>query len=99
MPESGCHTPEDISILISELEEDGKGLPVLLRQYLKLDATMLCFNIDPSFADVVDGLAFLDLTRTSAPMIKRVMRNEGYRKFSNYHGLTPEAPPQFRKTG
>jgi putative hemolysin len=99
MPESGCHTPEDISILVSELEEDGKGLPVLLRQYLKLDATLLCFNLDPSFADVVDGLAFLDLTCTSAPMIKRVMGSEGYRQFCNYHDLTPEAPPQFRKTG
>ena len=74
-------------------------LPVLLRQYLKLDATLLCFNLDPSFASVVDGLAFLDLTRTSAPMIKRVMGSEGYRQFCHFHGLPSEVLPQFRKTG
>lgn len=99
MLETRCQTPEDISILVSELEEDGKGLPVLLRQYLKLDATLLCFNLDPSLASVVDGLAFLDLTRTSAPMIKRVMGSEGYRQFCHFHGLPSEVLPQFRKTG
>ena len=98
-PETRCQTPEDISILISELEEDGKGLPVLLRQYLKLDATLLCFNLDPSFADVVDGLVFLDLTRSAAPMIKRVMGSDGYRQFCRFHGMQPETPPRFRKTG
>ncbi len=83
----------------AELEEDGKGLPVLLRQYLKLGATLLCFNLDPSFADVVDGLVFLDLTRSAAPMIKRVMGSEGYRQFGRFHGLQPETPPRFRKAG
>ena len=33
-----------ISDLITDLEEDGKGMPVLLRQYLKLGARALAFN-------------------------------------------------------
>ena len=34
---------------IAGLESDGKGVPVLLRQYLKLNAKLLGFNVDPEF--------------------------------------------------
>jgi putative hemolysin len=92
-----CHNPEDIAILVSELEEDGKGLPVLLRQYLKLNATLLSFNLDKTFSNVVDGLVFLDLTRTASPMVKRVMGKDGYRQFCAFHRL--DQGDRFRKAG
>jgi hypothetical protein len=76
---------------VSELEEDGKGLPVLLRQYLKLDATLLSFNRDKSFSNVIDGLVFLDLTQTTSPMVRRVMGTDGYRQFCEFHHLRHHA--------
>jgi hypothetical protein len=33
------------------MEGDGKGVPVLLRQYLKLKAKLIGFNVDPQFGD------------------------------------------------
>src|SRR5262249_18620224 len=35
---------EELSRLVEEMEPDGKGVPVLLRQYLKLGARMVGFN-------------------------------------------------------
>jgi hypothetical protein len=58
---------------------------------------LLSFNRDKAFSNVVDGLVFLDLTRTSAPMIKRVMEPEGYRQFCAFHGMAADIHPRFRK--
>ena len=96
--ENRCLAPEDLSILVSELEEDGKGLPVLLRQYLKLDATLLSFNLDKLFSNVVDGLIYLDLSRSLSPMVRCVMGNEGYRQFCAFHHIPHNGPRRFRKT-
>ena len=87
---------EKISILVSGLKEDAKDLPVLLRQYLKLDAALLSFNLDTSFSNAVDALIFLDLTRTSSPMVKRVMGRKGYQQFCRFHRLSPNPPLRFR---
>ncbi|MBL0712505.1 MAG: lysophospholipid acyltransferase family protein [Desulfosarcina sp.] len=81
----GCADIETVSILISELEEDGKGLPVLLKHYLKLEANLLSFNLDKDFSNVIDGLILLDLTRTNARMVERVMGAAGFRRFRAYH--------------
>ncbi len=78
---TGGNDIESVSVLISELEEDGKGLPILLKHYLKLEARLLSFNRDKDFSDVIDGLIILDLTRTDARMVARVMGAEGYRRF------------------
>lgn len=79
---------DDISLLISEIEKDGKGVPILLRHYLKLNASILCFNLDPSFARVIDGLMRVDLTKTDTRLLHRFMGDAGIRSFANYHGMT-----------
>jgi hypothetical protein len=38
-------------------------VPVLLRQYLALNAHIISFNIDPKFADCLDGFLVLDLEK------------------------------------
>jgi hypothetical protein len=38
---------EEVDRLIAAAESDGKGVPILLRQYLKLNAKLLGFNVDP----------------------------------------------------
>lgn len=82
---------EDVSALISEIETDQKGVPVLLRQYLKLNATMLSFNVDADFADCIDGLVLVDLLSTDPKTLKRFM-GEGINQFYAYHRPNDKAP-------
>ena len=76
---------EDVSALISEIERESKGVPVLLRQYLKLNATFLSFNVDPAFNDCLDGLMLVDLRRTASKTMDRYLGVEGARSFREYH--------------
>lgn len=62
---------EAISFLISEIEKDGKGVPILLKHYLKLNGKLLSFNVDKAFSDVVDGLLMVDLRETDPKILKR----------------------------
>ncbi|HHP7235534.1 MAG TPA: lysophospholipid acyltransferase family protein [Desulfobacterales bacterium] len=78
---------EDISLLISGIEGDGKGIPILLRQYLKLNGTLLCFNVDRNFSDVVDGLLLVDLTCTEPRLLKKFMGDDNYGRFVDVNGL------------
>lgn len=77
---------DDISLLISEIERDGKGIPVLLRQYLKLNGNLISFNRDREFSDVVDGLLMVDLRKTDPRLLKRFMGEEGVKRFTAVHG-------------
>lgn len=82
---------EDVSTLISEIETDQKGVPVLLRQYLKLNATLLSFNVDPDFSDCIDGLVLVDLTTTDQKILRRFLGHEGTDNFLKYHAGRSEA--------
>jgi putative hemolysin len=91
--------PEDIDELsswVSDVETDGKGVPILLKQYLKLGGKLLSFNIDPSFGNVLDGLIMVDLTGTDPKLLKRYMQADGFETFMSYHrqpipDLTPSS--------
>jgi putative hemolysin len=80
---------DDVSELVAELEEDEKGVPVLLRQYLRLGGKLLAFNIDPEFANVVDGLVLMDLTRADPRVLAKYMGNAGAGAFLRYHSVRP----------
>jgi putative hemolysin len=64
---------EDVSALIRGIEPDGKDMPVLLRQYLKLNARLLGFTIDPAFGNVLDGLVVVDLDDVEPAILARYM--------------------------
>ncbi len=81
---------EDVSELISEFESDNKGVPILLKQYLKLGGKLLGFNVDPDFSDVLDGLILVDLTKTDPTILKRYMGDEGLAGFKEYHSEKKE---------
>ncbi|MBV9621012.1 MAG: lysophospholipid acyltransferase family protein [Gammaproteobacteria bacterium] len=59
-----------LSGLIAGLEPDGKGAPVLLRQYLKLGARALGFSVDARFGDALDCLMLVDLRRTAPRLLR-----------------------------
>jgi putative hemolysin len=74
---------DDISRLIEEIEEDNKGMPVLLRHYLRLNARLLSFNVDPTFGHCIDGLIVVDLRAADTRMLRRFMGDEGHAFFSS----------------
>jgi putative hemolysin len=84
---------DDVSDLVSEVEPDQKGIPVLLRQYLKLGAKMIAFNVDTAFSDVVDALMVCDLTRTDRKLLERYMGKEGVQRFLAHHARPSDATP------
>ena len=46
---------------IGDLDESNPGLPVLLKKYIKLNAKIIGFNVDPKFNNCLDGLIVLDV--------------------------------------
>ncbi|MGA9075991.1 MAG: GNAT family N-acyltransferase, partial [Candidatus Sulfotelmatobacter sp.] len=64
---------EDLSQPITDVETDGKGLPILLRQYAKIGGKMLAFNVDRKFSNVLDGLVVVDLRKTESAVLERYM--------------------------
>lgn len=75
---------EDVDELIREMEKEMQGIPVLLRQYLKLDAKLLGFNIDPDFGYVLDALLLVDLCQVPRRILKRYMGSEGVELFKRF---------------
>lgn len=77
--------PEQISELVASLEPDSKGMPVLLRQYLRLGGRLLAFHLDRNFANTLDGLIVVDLLRTDRKLLERYLTVEGARAFLDFH--------------
>lgn len=82
---------EKISALISEIEMDNKGIPVLLKHYLRLNGKLLAFNVDKSFGNCIDGLIMVDLTKTDSKLMKSYMGLKEAIAYRKYYGLdSPE---------
>jgi putative hemolysin len=77
----GIRSVEGISELVSVIEQDNKGMPILLKQYLKLGGRMLGFNVDNNFNDCLDGLVLVDLFDTDPKVLRRYMGKEGASAF------------------
>jgi putative hemolysin len=77
---------EEISDLVSEIEPDSKGVPVLLRHYARLGARALGFNIDPAFSSVLDALMVIDLAQVDKRVLQRMMGKPESTYFCLYHG-------------
>lgn len=67
---------DNLSSLLEEMEPDHKGVPILLRQYLKLGARLVGFNVDPQFNDAIDGMIVVDLLRTDQRALQKYMGRE-----------------------
>ncbi|MCC6476669.1 lysophospholipid acyltransferase family protein [bacterium] len=81
-------TPHDLmslSTLVADLESDGKGVPVLIREYLRLGGKILGFNVDRDFNHVVDGLILVNLLDTPERVLQRYMGNDGAAEFRQWH--------------
>jgi putative hemolysin len=76
---------QEVSGLVADIESDQKGVPVLLKQYLKLGGKMLGFNVDPKFRGVLDGLILVDLVETDPKTLSRYLGAEEAAIFLAHH--------------
>jgi len=76
LPAVALNDAAEVSALVSELEPDGRGLPVLVKQYLRLGARVLGCSVDPGFGDVVDGLVVVDLATVERRVLERTIGKE-----------------------
>ena len=68
-------TLKNLDSLISEIETSHMKVPVLLRQYLALNAKIICFNIDPKFSDSLDGFLVVDMEKIPVEMLEKIGKN------------------------
>jgi putative hemolysin len=78
---------ESVDELVRDIEADRLAMPVLLRQYLRLNGVLLGFTVDPDFGDVLDGLILVDLARVDRHILTRYMGADGLASFLAHHGV------------
>jgi putative hemolysin len=88
---SRVFTLDDISEWVSIFESDGKGVPVLVKHYMKLGGKFLGFNVDAKFSNVLDGLLLVDLRQAKPELLGRYLGKEGAKEFLRLHRAKAEA--------
>lgn len=58
---------------IDELEPNSLRLPVLIKKYIKQNARVVAFNVDPLFNNAVDGLMYIKIADLPESTVKPVM--------------------------
>lgn len=59
--------------LINEVEPGDLRLPVLIKKYIKQNAKVVAFNVDPLFNNSVDGLMYIKIADLPESTVKPVM--------------------------
>lgn len=68
---------DDIKVLdnlIGEIEVSQQKIPVLLKKYLKQNAKIIAFNVDPKFNHSLDGFLVMDVQKVPEETFEMVMR-------------------------
>ncbi len=77
--------------LIEEVEPGSLRLPVLIKKYIKQNARVVAFNVDPLFNNAVDGLMYIKISDLPESTVKPVMEEfqaELERKMTEGNGTT-----------
>jgi putative hemolysin len=83
--ESGAiPTMAELDVMVREIE-GGRGVPTLLRQYLRLNARVAALNLDAAFASVVDALVVVDLLAMPAAHLERYCGRDGAARVRRFH--------------
>ena len=59
--------------IIDELEPGSLRLPVLIKKYIKQNARLVAFNVDPLFNNAIDGLMYIRISDIPESTMKPVM--------------------------
>lgn len=68
--------------------DDGRGIPILFKHYLKLGGRIAAFHQDDSF-NTLDGLLIVDLPLAPLPLLGRYMGAEAAERYVRLHGRFP----------
>jgi putative hemolysin len=92
-----CRIPdlETLSEMVGEIEADGKKVPVLIRQYLKMGGQIVSCNVDPKFSMTLDALIVVDLVHTD-PRLLELYMGEATASYLGHHGMVTESDRQAR---
>ena len=74
--------------IIDEIEPENLRLPVLIKKYIKQNAKVVAFNVDPLFNNAVDGLMYIRIADLPESTVKPVMeefQKELEEKHQNSH--------------
>jgi putative hemolysin len=61
--------------IIDEIEPGALRLPVLLKKYIKQNARLIAFNVDPLFNNAVDGLMYIRIADLPDSTVRPVMED------------------------
>ncbi|WP_196886905.1 GNAT family N-acyltransferase [Aureivirga sp. CE67] len=59
--------------IIDEIEPGNLRMPVLIKKYIKQNARLVAFNVDPKFNNAIDGLIFMKIEDIPESTIKPIM--------------------------
>ncbi|MBU3011045.1 lysophospholipid acyltransferase family protein [Polaribacter vadi] len=59
--------------IIDEIEPGALRIPVLIKKYVKQNARLVAFNVDPKFNNAVDGLMYIKVADIPQSTVKPVM--------------------------
>ncbi len=59
--------------IIDEIEPGNLRLPVLIKKYIKQNARVVAFNVDPMFNNAIDGLMYIRIADLPESTVKPVM--------------------------
>jgi putative hemolysin len=75
----------EVSAMVSEIETEQRGVPVLLREYLKLGGRLVGLNVDPSFNHSITALVVIDMRKTNPRILGRYMGKPEAAAFFDWH--------------
>jgi putative hemolysin len=76
---------DELCTIISDIESNCTGIPILIKHYLKLGGKVLGFNVDPSFSNVLDALVLVDLAQTDPKILARHMGRDQAAEYLDFH--------------
>jgi len=91
-------TLDDISAVISGVEPDGKGVPVLVKHYLKLRGSFVGFAVDPDFSNALDGLIVVDIRNMEDRQLLQYFGESGKQRIISAREKTEEEEKQTKKS-
>ena len=68
---------DELDALVADIDGPGKGIPILVKHYLKMGGKLAAFHVDPAFSNTVDGLITVDLRETPRKLLERYLGSAG----------------------
>ncbi|RZJ49174.1 MAG: lysophospholipid acyltransferase family protein [Chryseobacterium sp.] len=75
--------------IIDDLEPELR-MPVLIKKYIKQNAKVIAFNVDPNFNDAIDGLMYIRISDLPESTIKPVLEEMSEQIRKEQENNTPE---------